>query len=225
MLEKPGHVSWKARTLVRQSRPVNVSAAAQTEFRAHTIFIDLGAYDGGSTARYVACGGKVAHAFLFEPNADIVRQHPECLHTHVAAAAWNADGEYPFYLARKSQQGSSLLADKTTGDLDRDGPRQVRCVRLARWLMSFRNQPVALKLNIEGAEYAVLTDMASYQCPSGKLDALTIPYAVYLSLHGEKVGKSATDDDAIRKLVTARGFARVASPTFPTFETYLRQGV
>ncbi|UCC74119.1 MAG: FkbM family methyltransferase [Gemmatimonadota bacterium] len=181
-----------------------------------TTFVDLGAYTGDSCRRYLAAYA-VEHAYLFEPNL-VPLTPPACPHTLLRAAAWTCDGVAPLYVSRLyAGEGSTLLAEKTTGAIDRAAPVEVPTVDFAAWLRPFARQDVVLKMNVEGAEYALIDHLAARR-------ALGIPRVIYLSLHTAKVGKTAEDDERVRDHLRAAGFASTTCDVYDAafFEKWVR---
>ncbi len=58
-------------------------------------------------------------------------------------------------------QGSSLIIEKTSGELDKDNPVLVECIDLSNWIKNNfdKNDNIWLKIDIEGAEYEVLNHL------------------------------------------------------------------
>lgn len=180
-----------------------------------TLFVDLGAYVGDSCQRYLAAHA-VEHAFLFEPNPAIQVSPPDCPYSLLRAAAWIRDGTAPLYIGRHyAGEGSSLLAEKTTGGLG--DPIEVPTIDFAAWLAPFAGRDVVIKINVEGAEYALIDHLHAR-------GVLGIPRVIYLSLHNAKVGRTEADDERIRSHLRAAGFTPdapcVYDPEF--FEGWIR---
>lgn len=64
-------------------------------------------------------------------------------------AAWTHDGFMPF--VHDGTRSKLVLAD---------GDEQVRCFDLVGWLVTLPPVPIVLKLDVEGAEYPLLRDLA-----------------------------------------------------------------
>jgi len=83
-------------------------------------------------------------------------------HELINKAVWNEDGTMDFLVdKRKGSGGSTLIAEKNSGKLDRKNPSKVETVRLSTFISSNteENDLIYLKLDIEGAEYVVLEDL------------------------------------------------------------------
>jgi FkbM family methyltransferase len=189
------------------------------EFLPNTIFVDLGAFDGDSLRRYVAAGGLVEHAHLFEPNPRVKQVGiAHVPHTCLRVAAWTRAGNVPLYLSRLYEmEGSTLLREKSSGNIDRDEPVNVPCIDFAEWLRAFAGRRVVLKVNVEGAEYDLFEHLQ-------KRDVLRIPQVIYLSLHTRKVGRTETDDERLRDRLRLVGFTSFESSVYDPrfFETWVR---
>lgn len=113
---------------------------------------------------------------------DKLRQVPQIMFH--PEAVWIEDCDKQFYLSGASaHDGSTLIASKTTGKVDRDNPITVRCINFSRWMQdNLRSSDyVILKLDIEGAEYDVLQRM---------LDdgSISIVKKLYIEFHQKKIG-------------------------------------
>jgi FkbM family methyltransferase len=85
---------------------------------------------------------------------------------------WTEDSTVDLYLSRENSQGelvtdgSTLVhgkvpVDPRSGRIDYENPVRVKSVDFSRWILnSFRRQDhLCMKMDIEGAEYAVLAKM------------------------------------------------------------------
>jgi FkbM family methyltransferase len=116
-------------------------------------------------------------------------------------AAWVEDCEAPFYTSRAAQRdGSTLIASKTTGQLDYANPITVRCVNFGQWVeRTFRpGDLLVLKLDIEGAEYDVLRSM---------IDDSSIRRIakLYVEFHWERIGLARELHDRLVTELKASG--------------------
>jgi FkbM family methyltransferase len=124
------------------------------------IFLDCGGNSGMSVDlfRAVYPHGRDYIIHSFEPNPQFAKAYAS-RHVHFhPCAVWEYTGRVKFYLSRGTQAaGSSLFKHKTTGKLDKK-PISVRCINLATWMQKnlTPDDHIVLKLDIEGAEYAVL---------------------------------------------------------------------
>ncbi len=160
-------------------------------------FVDLGAYDGRTT-RSFAADHSVAKAYLFEPR-EMAFQLPDVPVQIIRAAAWISDGEMPLYLSRRySGEGSTLLREKVSGDCDFDNPVTVETIDFSAWLLCLIAAHVVVKMNIEGAEYAVLERLIH----DGTLERID---ALHVSFHTEKVGRTDADNQLLRDALRESG--------------------
>lgn len=125
------------------------------------MFLDCGGHDGSSVRKFRGTRDPDCEIVTFEPNP----RYAPCYqglerHRLIAAAVWTEDGTRDFYLDPVDGDGSSLLRDKRTGALDRDHPIQIATVDLSAWIGQ-QGDDVILKLDVEGAEYAVIDKMLS----------------------------------------------------------------
>jgi FkbM family methyltransferase len=126
-------------------------------------FIDLGAYKGGTIRAFHASSlyrpcTKI-YAWECNPQLEKVSYGPGVV--VIRSAAWINNGHIDLYTSPKITQGSSVDITKTTGDLDKKRPAKVPCIDFPEWLSCEckYSDHVILKMNIEGAEYAVLDRM------------------------------------------------------------------
>lgn len=167
-------------------------------------FLDCGAHNGCSI-RYFRASVPDASTYgihSFEPNPifrDQLRRiegvvfHPE--------AVWIKDSEIPFYVSRAQlRDGSTLIASKTTGDLDRANPLMVRCMNFGSWVRrSFSSDDhLVLKLDIEGAEYEVLRSMLA----DGSIRQIA---KLYVEFHGDRIGLPSEIHDRLVEDLTKAG--------------------
>jgi len=128
-------------------------------------FLDCGAWNGYSVRVFrreydLNCEYEI-HSF--EPNPRYVPFPKFEKHTFHNKAIWIKDEVRNFYLdnTTKKKAGSSLMKEKTTGNLDKKNPFKVECIDIDRWIKEKFNKDdfIVLKLDIEGAEYKVLPYM------------------------------------------------------------------
>ena len=184
------------------------------------LYIDLGAYTG-DTAREFRDRYPGADQFdyrLFECRPGIEVIPPEGVarvHVH-RQAAWIRDGAIKFYESA-TRFGSSLLKEKKTGYLRIRTPVTVPCLCFADWLFTTAKgvEYTVIKMNIEGAEYAILRQMID-RGSIGFVDEL------YVELHGEKVGVDAEEDAALVQRMANEGLHEGRSGFWPQFRWFAR---
>ncbi|WP_207477534.1 FkbM family methyltransferase [Arenibaculum pallidiluteum] len=135
------------------------------------VFIDLGANHGVVTEKF----GREHpdfELFTFEPNQALrndiaaVAQKLGRNIVHHSAAAWIRDGQISFFQSNEDV-ASTIVSGKREhpqygfSQIDYSKHVTVPCVDISRWIVSAftANDFIVLKMDIEGAEYAVLTKM------------------------------------------------------------------
>lgn len=183
-----------------------------TSERGHRyVFIDGGAHLGETVQHFdrsVACSRLGWEVISFEANPHLIdRIYRGTRHTVLNKAIADKDGELPFYFSTVYPTlGGSLVEAKE--DVDKSHPTMVEAVDLGRWLEDDFQETdyVWLKLDIEGAEYDVLTKLLS----TGQvkyLDALSIEF------HGQHVGVSEERDRELTRQLEERGVLVHAADT------------
>ena len=133
--------------------------------RRKLIFIDCGGHCGESIVEAKRRFGRNVCVVSFEPVPSLARRLEGRWRRYatvsiINAAVYDSEGLMPLFLSRAFTDGSSLMSDKGTGQLAFSEPIAVRVVRLADWLSGhFVDATIYLKLDIEGAEFAVLQDL------------------------------------------------------------------
>ena len=129
------------------------------------LFIDCGGFNGSSVRKFLneVDNPSEYNLVTFEPNPTFYRCYSNFgnNHTLIPAAVWTREGELEFYLDEIDGDGSSVLKEKTTGQLNKTFPLRVPSIDFSNWLKENvnNNEEVYLKLDIEGAEYEVLDKM------------------------------------------------------------------
>ncbi|MBT8454172.1 MAG: FkbM family methyltransferase [Deltaproteobacteria bacterium] len=196
------------------------------EFPPDCTFVDVGAYNGRALRRYIEVGGDVTVGHMVEPNEDMDPRAqmflflPLEVHVH-RWAAWTSNCVKALYLSRDyAGEGSTLLLNKTTGRVDYSRPIPVPCRDFAAWLLALEGTgPLVVKMNIEGAEYEVLSHMA-------EVGALDVPRVWYISWHDAKIGRPPGETDMLRHELVTLGYDCIASAVYPAtfFEAFVRRG-
>lgn len=102
--------------------------------------------------------------YVFEPNPSFHQGYEGSGYTLIRKAVWTSETTLPFYLSRDTRRAASSLypevpvAYRMPAIHPEEPPLMVETVDLSAWLRSIvsPSRSVTLKLDIEGAEYAVL---------------------------------------------------------------------
>lgn len=133
----------------------------------------------------------------FRPQAENVQRRFKNVRDMNFAAVSTKDGETSFFLAGAEtgpniQEGSTMVMNKDAHQTDFNKPTLVPMVDFSRWLKDLAgNLPagqtpfVALKMDIEGAEYDVLEDMVAREA-IGAVDYLMVEFHSYSFKGAEK---------------------------------------
>jgi FkbM family methyltransferase len=155
------------------------------------IILDCGSHCGCSARKFRHC---YPHADIhcFEPNPTLAHYYANLNATFHPVAVYTEDTKQPFYLSTTvRREGSSLIWQKCLDApppyrrpvLDKEHPCTVKCICLSRWIQEHcsKHDTVHLKLNCEGAEYAILQQL---------LDDGTIEWIshLYVDWHWHKIG-------------------------------------
>lgn len=142
------------------------------------VFIDCGANIGAILEQQIQRDPKREY-FAFEANPELLpelqvvaRRYPAVSIEIHAQAVWTFDGTVDLFLSRENalgkwnNEGSTLLRGKSprgegAGRIDYDHPLTVPCIDLSKWIQTnfTERDLIYLKMDIEGAEYAVLRRM------------------------------------------------------------------
>lgn len=161
------------------------------------VFLDCGAHRGKMLDYFHAHWPEAAEyvVYAFEPNPAIGSYNDKCDEL-IKAAVWVEDGTMPLYRSKKKcfSSSSSLFSKKTTGHLDKKNPVSVPTIDFSAWLKkNVRVEDhVVAKMNIEGAEYAVLTELMNDET-IGLIDVL------YVKWHARKIGSMQGVHNAVVK--------------------------
>ena len=133
-------------------------------------------------------------------------------HPNVVALSHEAvhvrDGPVSFYASGKvkdsaHRSGSSLMSDKRTGGMQYESATETRAIDFARWLHDHARDAafVAVKMDIEGAEYDVLEHLLETK-------AIDLVDMLFVEFHwdhfGDADGMKARHRDLARRLESAR---------------------
>jgi FkbM family methyltransferase len=149
-------------------------------------FIDCGANNGCSVRKFrneIDLDNRY-HIYSFEPNPAF----SDCFdkfenHTFIPKAVWTENGKLSFYDSLQNDKyGGTVCDGKSSGNVDYSHPLEVDAINFPSWVMStFTDKDfIILKLDIEGAEYEVLTKMLM----NGSLDKVNL---LFIEWHVEKI--------------------------------------
>lgn len=169
------------------------------------IFIDCGSHQGQSIKKFKTLDlFKENHfeIYAFEANQEIIeeygKQNPEVIIMNYAA--WVEDKEMNFYLDRTDADGSSLLEEKKHPfgyqENDLGNPLKVRALDFSLWILNTfnKNDYIILKMDIEGAEYEVISKMIEDK-------SLEYVNELYVECHYKKVSISKKIHDTLIKKI------------------------
>lgn len=130
------------------------------------ILIDCGAYTGDSLPVLIDRHGPFERIICFEANPGLRLLPPPDLRIPVElhqVAVWTAAGEQRLFFGEHAE-GSSLLANKTSGNLSPARSALVPTIDFAAWLEQHTGpgDRLTIKMDIEGAEFAVLPRLARH---------------------------------------------------------------
>lgn len=146
------------------------------------IWIDAGAHAGESTKKFMR-QHKNYNYILFEPNPYNNLSFPANAIV-IRKAVWIEDCVKEFYLYENDNMSEGCtLIKKKKGALDINNPIQVYCIDFSKWIETSFNKKdyIILKLDIEGAEYAVLDKMIR----DGSIKYIN---KLYVEYHWKKLG-------------------------------------
>lgn len=151
------------------------------------IFIDAGGYDGCSALVFFTMNPEF-DILSFEPNPEFWPFYADLPTQLIKKAVWTFEGEIEFLIDPVDGDGSSLIKNKL---IDNTGTyknveceqKTVPCIDLSQLIadLSKNYTEIVLKLDVEGAEYAILEKM----CMDGSLEKLS---KLYCEFHWDRIG-------------------------------------
>jgi FkbM family methyltransferase len=137
------------------------------------VYIDCGSNAGHVLGARILQGSE-SEFYAFEPQPEL-KNSVDWLRTHpfpqvplhfFNKAVWIKDGHIDFYLSEPSpnaRAGSTALRGKNSNNIDYLHPITVESIDFSRWIRKTfrRTDYLVVKMDIEGAEYAVLERMVA----------------------------------------------------------------
>lgn len=131
------------------------------------LYVDLGAHNGKTVENWAVGHPETDRIYAFEPNpACLMHARWAHIRAHIPRvriyqeAAWIRECALPLYRCstKLANQSATLLEGKTTGEISYGAPVMVPAIDFAAWLQEHAapEDHVTVKMDIEGAEYAVL---------------------------------------------------------------------
>lgn len=173
------------------------------------IFIDAGAYDGDTIREFFNWGKMIGdpneyEIYAFEPNPnmykildDTASQHDNV--TFINKAVWIEDGQIEFAVDTTATPLGSTAEVSKSSIWDTMPHETVESVDFSNWIKQFDGCEVLLKMDIEGAEFSVLSKML-------KDGTMKIVNKLMCEFHPNKVSAyTTTDKDDLIKKIEAEG--------------------
>lgn len=145
----------------------------------------------------------------FKPQGEQLQSKYENIRELNFAAVSNQDGEADFFIAgaeagRHIREGSTLIHGKDVHQTDFTRPTRVQLIDFSRWLQEllskFPQKPfIALKIDIEGAEYDVLEQMIANSILD-HVDYLMVEFHSYCFSGAEKISYEAREQKLLAEL-------------------------
>lgn len=130
------------------------------------VLIDCGAYTGDSLPVLIRRFGPFERILCFEASPELSLVPPPDLSIPVEIhrlAVWIADGEQILFFGEHAE-GSTLLHNKTSGNLSVARSTRVPTIDFAAWLLhnTEPHDQLIIKMDIEGAEFPVLQRLVGH---------------------------------------------------------------
>lgn len=190
---------------------MNKDARDSFEHTLNYHFIDAGANKGQSIDLFKSTNEDYRYSpyswaiYAFEPHPYFKTFLTKKDIHYINKAVWTENTVIPFYVnpANNESQGSSLIKDKISGDLDKEKPIYVETIDFSSWLKSnfYFEDKIILRMDIEGAEYEVLRHMIDTK-------AINLIDHLIIEFHHQKINypleKHNQLIDELRNIVTLR---------------------
>jgi FkbM family methyltransferase len=151
------------------------------------IFIDAGANDGCSVKKFRQIIDKNNQFMIYSFEVDPI--FSACFdniknHMFINKAVWIKNGKQKFYRSSAIlKDGGTLIKEKITGELDKKNPLLVDTLDFSKWIIENLSieDYIILKMDIEGAEYKVISKMI-------KDGSFSYIDELYIEWHRSKIG-------------------------------------
>ena len=148
------------------------------------IMLDLGANHGEKTLEQLVRQERIymfeANPVLFQLLREITRDHSHI--KLIDKAVWTEDTNLELYLSKQYDTGSTVMPDKKFNKPDYEHPIVVEAIDFSAWVAKNIDREihkVYMKMDIEGAEFAVLEKMIE----EGTLDHIE---RFFIEFHSDK---------------------------------------
>lgn len=166
------------------------------------IFLDVGAHDGQTLEEVLKPGYPFTKVYAFEPMptqyANLIRLHDDPRLVTVNAGLSNRTGIRPVYGTNTAME-ASVFAEKN--DVDAAVATECRFIRASDFFHDRIPQAAVVKLNCEGSECDILTDLAI----SGEIHKIT---NVMIDFDVRKIPGQKHREKEVLKLLGDIGFDR-----------------
>jgi FkbM family methyltransferase len=169
-----------------------LASLVRRKARKRKVYIDVGANTGEALVKF-ASSHPDFELFAIEPNPrliDEIKRKAASLRREVTifpAAAWLHDGTMKFYQSERHESGTVMFGKRTYEDrgwpaIDYSRSTEVPCFDFSHWLVANFDEHTRLvvKMDIEGAEYAVLEKMLAD-------DSLSRIHRLYCEWHADRL--------------------------------------
>lgn len=166
-----------------------------------TWFVDGGAHRGESIALARKLYGDPLRVVAIEPASECWADLATMRALVMPAALWTSMGYATLYRG-DYEVSSTIIAEKRTGGISTARAERVPTLTLGSILRALPEERIILKLDIEGAEYAVLE-----QALDEDLLGHVAPRDLYVDFHGERIaGFPREQHDRLVGRLLAAGF-------------------
>jgi FkbM family methyltransferase len=171
------------------------------------VFIDCGGNDCSGVRKYTSKIGNFHKIFAFEPNPKFHNSYEGTNITLIKSAVWTENTTMPFYVSKDEREvASSLLSEKLCKVNNqkipyfKETPLEVDCIDFSQWLKETVKPywHVTIKMDIEGAEYAVLKKMLNE-------NTIMLAKNLYVEFHLETIMDKKEEHFALVFALSDRG--------------------